>query len=155
MTSQKNTNKLILGSLENCDLPDIGVFDLQVRVDTGAKTSSLHVDNLVKFQKEGRPWVRFDLHPDVYNVEEVITCESQLHDSRVIKSSNGVSEARYVIKTLFSIGDHSWRIEITLSNRAEMKNLMLLGREGMKNRVLVDPSKTFLIEKQLNSVDEN
>ncbi len=137
--------KLTVGSLEVCNLPDIGIFDLQIRVDTGAKTSSLHVDNLVKYKVEGKPWVKFDMHPDVYNVDEVISCESKLHDIRTIKSSNGVSEERYVIKTLFELGGQSWPIEITLTNRADMRNLMLLGREGMKNRILVDPSKTFLL----------
>ncbi|MGI1677868.1 MAG: ATP-dependent zinc protease [Cellvibrionaceae bacterium] len=138
-------SKLIVGSLEICNLPDIGIFDLQIRVDTGAKTSSLHVDNLSKYKKDGKPWVKFDMHPDVYNVDEVITCKSKLHDIRVIKSSNGVAEERYVIKTTFQLSDQSWPIEITLTNRADMRNLMLLGREGMKNRILVDPSKTFLL----------
>jgi len=140
-------NKLILGSIEVCDLPDIGITDLQVRVDTGAKTSSLHVDNLKKFTKKGKPWVRFDIHPDVYNIEKVTRCESALHDVRGIKSSNGVVEERYVIKTLMSFGAQSWPIEITLTNRSDMSYLMLLGRQGMGDRVLVDPSKTFLLSK--------
>ncbi|HEY9135182.1 MAG TPA: ATP-dependent zinc protease [Pseudomonadales bacterium] len=140
-------NKLILGSIEVCDLPEIGISDLQIRVDTGAKTSSLHVDNLKKFTKKGKPWVRFDIHPDVYNIEKVTACESALHDVRSIKSSNGVVEERYVIKTLMSLGARSWPIEITLTNRSDMSYLMLLGRQGMGERVLVDPSKTFLLSK--------
>lgn len=147
----KLENKLIVGSLETCDLPDIGIKDLQIRVDTGAKTSSLHVDNLTQLKKKGKPWVKFDIHPDVHNVDSVIQCESALHDVRIIKSSNGASEERYVIKTLFAIGGLSWPIEISLTNRSDMSNLMLLGREGMSNRVLVDPSQTFLTSNDRDS----
>jgi hypothetical protein len=140
------SEKLIVGSLETCALPDLGIVDLQVRVDTGAKTSSLHVDNVKKFTKEGKTWVKFDIHPDVYNVETVIHCEAALHDIRSIKSSNGNSEKRFVIQTPLTMGDHTWPIEVTLTNRADMTYLMLLGREGMKDHILVDPSKTFLLD---------
>ena len=115
-----------------------------MRVDTGAKTSSLHVDNLKRIKIKGKPHVEFDLHPDIYNLDEVVHCCTALHDSRRIKSSNGDTEQRCVIKTLFQIGDQQWPIEITLSNRQDMSYLMLLGREGMGNRVYVDPSATFL-----------
>lgn len=138
-------DKLILGSIEICDLPEIGITGLQIRVDTGAKTSSLHVDNLEKFTKNGKPWIRFDIHPDVYNIEKISTCESALHDVRSIKSSNGAAEERHVIKTLIRLGNQSWPIEITLTNRADMSYLMLLGRQAMGEKVLVDPSKTFLL----------
>ncbi|MGH1471276.1 MAG: ATP-dependent zinc protease family protein [Cellvibrionaceae bacterium] len=141
-------NKIIVGSLEIGNLPDIGIHDLQIRVDTGAKTSSLHVDNITKFKRDGKPWVKFDLHPDVYNVDDVISCESKLHDFRSVKSSNGVSQERYVIKTTFELGADAWPIEITLTNRSDMTNLMLLGREGMKNKILVDPSKTFVLRSK-------
>jgi hypothetical protein len=137
--------KLIVGSLENCDLPDLGIQDLQMRVDTGAKTSSLHVDNITRFKRHGKPWVSFDIHPDVHLVNKVVNKESALHDIRSVKSSNGVSEERYVIKTLFEIAGESWPIEITLTDRSDMSNLMLLGREGMQDRILVSPNERFLL----------
>ncbi|MEL0083572.1 MAG: ATP-dependent zinc protease [Gammaproteobacteria bacterium] len=144
------SKKIIIVSIEVCDLPDIGITDLQIRVDTGAKTSSLHVDNLEKFSKNGKPWVRFDIHPDVYHIEKVTRCESPLHDVRSIKSSNGASEERYVINTLMRLGDRSWPIDITLTDRSDMSYLMLLGRQGMEKRVLVDPSKNFILTNQVN-----
>lgn len=140
--------KIIVGSLETCSLPDIGIEDVEVRVDTGARTSSLHVDNLEKFSKKGRPWVRFNIHPDVYDVDKMIHCETPLHDIRGVKSSNGKSEERYVIKTTLSLGPQSWPIEVTLTDRSNMSYLMLLGRTAMGNRVLVDPSKTFLLAEE-------
>jgi len=143
-------NKFVIGSIEICDLPDIGIEQLEVRVDTGAKTSSLHVDHIEKLTKSGRPWIRFDIHPDAHNVEKTISCEAALHDIRRIKSSNGVSEQRYVIKTLIQLGGQSWHIEITLTDRSDMNYLMLLGREGMGDKVLVDPSQTFLLTNDVN-----
>ncbi|MBW8189644.1 RimK/LysX family protein [Neiella marina] len=138
--------KMVIGSLELCALPELGITDLQIRVDTGAKTSSLHVDNLKQMTKAGRPYVSFDLHPDIYNLEQVVQCQAPLYDSRRIKSSNGGAEVRCVIRTLIRMGEQQWPIEVTLSNREDMSYLMLLGREGMGDRVLVDPSQSFLIE---------
>lgn len=139
-------NKLVIGSIENCNLPEFGIFDMQVRIDTGAKTSSLHVDNLTRCKVGGKPWVKFDLHPNIHNVDEVVQCKAPLHDIRRIKSSNGTAEERYVIKTSFHLGELNWPIEISLTDRSDMSYLMLFGREGMGNKVLVDPSKTFLLD---------
>lgn len=136
--------KLLIGNIEMCHLPSFGVSDLQTRIDTGAQTSSLHVDKIEKFKKGGKPWVRFDLHPDFYHLDEVVACESPLHDIRKIKSSNGQSEQRYVIKTIMGMGGQEWPIEITLTDRSEMSYLMLLGRQGMADKVIIDPSQTYL-----------
>ena len=136
--------KAIIGRLETIALPELEIADIQVRVDTGAKTSSLHVDNIVKFKKDGKIMVRFDLHPDVYNVDEMISCEAPIHDIRRVKSSNGTSEQRYVILTPVQLGDINWSIEITLTDRSDMSYLMLFGREAIGKRFLVDPSKVFV-----------
>ncbi len=145
-------NKIIIGSLEDFDLPELGIFGIQVRIDTGAKTSSLHVDNMTRFTRSGKPWVRYDIHPNIHNVDEIINCQSPIKDVRRIKSSNGTSEERYVIKTQVKVGSAAWPIEITLTNREDMSNLMLFGREGMGDKVLIDPSSTFLLNNE-NSPD--
>lgn len=141
-------NKEIVGCIESCNLPDLNIADLQVRIDTGAATSSLHVDNLEKFKKAGKSWLRFDIHPDVHNVDTVQTCEAPLCDVRSVKSSNGTAQSRYVIKTTLQLGPRQWPILLTLTNRADMTFLMLLGREGMGDKLLVDPSKTFLLSNE-------
>jgi hypothetical protein len=138
-------DRMIIGNLELCSLPELGISDLEVRVDTGAKTSSMHVDNIRRLSKKGQLYVEFDLHPDIYNLAQTVKSQAPVVDSRKIKSSNGESEQRYVIKTLFSLGGRSWPIEITLTNRQDMSYLMLLGREGMGDRVYVDPSRTFTL----------
>ncbi|NND83437.1 MAG: ATP-dependent zinc protease [Gammaproteobacteria bacterium] len=145
------SDKLILGNLEACELPELGICDLHVRVDTGARTSSLHVDNIKRFKRGGRSWVRFDIHPNAHNVEEVTRAEAPLHAVRRVKSSNGQTERRRVIQTEFRIGEHSWPIEISLTDRSDMSYLMLLGREAMGDRVLIDPSATFLASEDVEA----
>jgi hypothetical protein len=137
-------DKILIGRLESINLPDLLIENLHVRVDTGAKTSSLHVDNIKKVIKKGKPHVSFDIHPDIHNVDRIVTCLAALSDIRNIKSSNGEVEQRYVIQTLMVLGEHSWPIEITLTDRSDMSYLMLLGREAMGDRCIVDPSKVFI-----------
>lgn len=139
-----NTKKIV-GNLEMVSLPELAINEMEVRVDTGAKTSSLHVDNIKKCTVNGKPGVEFDIHPDFHNVSTVVSCKAVVHDMRKIKSSNGVSEQRYVIKTPITLGDEAWSIEITLTDRRDMSYLMLLGREGLGTRFLVDPSEVFLL----------
>ncbi|MFT7558679.1 MAG: hypothetical protein ACI93R_000577 [Flavobacteriales bacterium] len=140
----KTTSKKIIGCIESCSLPDLGIIDINVRVDTGAKTSSLHVDDLKKYVIDGVTSVQFDIHPDTHNVSRIVTCHAKVVDIRKIKSSNGESEQRYVIKTPIKLGALAWDIEITLTNREDMNYLMLLGREGLGDLFLIDPSAVFL-----------
>ena len=140
-------NKIIIGRLESIALPELGIDNLEVRVDTGAKTSSLHVDNIKKSIVDGIHNVTFDIHPDAHNVDRIVTCTAPINDIRKIKSSNGTSEQRYVIETTIKLGNESWAIEITLTDRSDMSYLMLFGREAIGERFLVDPSKVFLGSK--------
>lgn len=137
-------NKTIIGRLESISLPDLAIDELQVRVDTGAKTSSLHVDNITKIVKNGKKCVTFDIHPDAYNVNSIVNCTAPISDIRKVKSSNGTTEQRYVIETTVVLGTDTWVIEITLTDRSDMSYLMLFGREAIGKRFLVDPSKVFV-----------
>ncbi|KMT63654.1 ATP-dependent zinc protease [Catenovulum maritimum] len=139
-----NNDKMLVGVLEQCSLPELGIFDLKVRIDTGAQTSSLHVDNIKTIKKNGKPWVTFDIHPDIYHVEDVVSTTAKLIDIRWVKSSNGTRQQRYVVSTPIKLGGRSWSIQITLTDRSDMTYLMLLGREAMQGQLLVDPSASFL-----------
>jgi hypothetical protein len=139
--------KKIIGRLESVSLPELGITSMQVKVDTGAKTSSLHVDNIEKVKIKGKPHVKFDLHPDIHNVNKIVSCTAALNDIRNIKSSNGSAETRYVIKTPLTLGDDTWKVEITLTDRSDMSYLMLFGREAIGTRFLVDPSEVFCISE--------
>lgn len=137
--------KIVIGALETCDLPDLNIYDLQIRVDTGAKTSSLHVNDIEKERREGKLGVAFTLHPDIYDIDKITRCWAPITDVRRIKSSNGAVDQRLVIKTSMVMSTVTKQIEITLSNRSDMSYLMLLGREGIGEDFLVDASTTFLV----------
>jgi len=141
-------NKVILGSEEWFSFPDLGIPTIKARVDSGAKTSALHAINIAPFVKDGTNWVKFDINPIQNNLKTVIHCEAPLIDKRIVKSSSGFREQRYVIQTTLDIGETSWKIEMTLTNRDSMGFRMLLGREAMSGRVLVDPEQSYLLGAQ-------
>ncbi len=143
-------NKIILGSEEWCSFPELGIPTIKARVDSGAKTSALHAINIAPFKKEGQNWVKFDINPIQNNVKTVIHCEAPLVDKRIVKSSSGFREERYVIQTNLEIGNSNWIIEMTLTNRDSMGFRMLLGREAMSGRVLVDPEQQYLLGQPTN-----
>ncbi len=132
-------NFIVVGSEEWCALPELGIPAIKARIDSGAKTSAIHASNITKFLKDGEPWVSYEIHPIQKNRKVVVNCSSKVHDTRMIKNTSGVSEKRYVIKTPLLIDDQTWDIEITLANRDSMGFKMLLGREAMNARILVNP----------------
>lgn len=138
-------NKVILGSEEWCSFPELNIPTIKARVDSGAKTSALHAINIAPFIKNDSNWVKFDINPIQNNIKTVIHCEAPLIDKRIVKSSSGFREQRYVIQTQLKIGNDSWTIEMTLTNRDSMGFRMLLGREAMSGRVLVDPEEKYLL----------
>jgi len=138
-------NKFSVGALEVCDLPQLEISKLHIRVDTGAQTSSLHVDNIEEFDKNGEKWVSFDIHPDVHNVNTVVRRQAKVFDTRVVKSSTGDRQSRFVIETQIVLGGQQWPIHITLTDRSSMTYLMLLGRQAMQDRIIVDPSLEYLL----------
>ena len=142
-------SKQLVGALEQCDLPQLKLNSIETRVDTGATTSSLHVDNIVEFKKERgkEKWVRFDIHPDTHDVSQVVQREAKVKSVRKVKSSNATHQRRLVIETDILIAGMRWCIELTLTDRSEMKYLMLLGREAMSGRLIVDPEHEFLLSE--------
>lgn len=141
------TNKVIVGSEEWCSFPALSIPAIKARVDSGAKTSALHATGIKVFQKNNEDWVRFDVNPIQKNDKAVIHCEARLIGQRIVKSSSGTREKRYVIRTSLKIAENNWDIEVTLTNRDSMGYRMLLGREAMSGRVLVDPEAQFLLKQ--------
>ncbi|MFT5114719.1 MAG: ribosomal protein S6--L-glutamate ligase [Parasphingorhabdus sp.] len=139
-----STEKSVVGSEEWCALPALGLPSIKARVDSGAKTSAIHAFNIHALKRGGVPWVSFDVHPLQNNRRVVVRCESEIVDRRTVKSSSGIAERRFVIKTPVTYGIETWEIEVTLANRDSMGYRMLLGREAMRGRLLVDPSDSFL-----------
>ena len=140
-----NISKLVVGREEWCGFPALGIPAVMARVDSGAKTSSIHTFNIQAFKKDGAPWVSFEVHPLQKNRKVVVRCEAPIVDRRIVKSSSGISERRYVIRSVLNIGQHNYEIELTLANRDSMGYRMLLGREAMNGRMLVDPASSHVL----------
>ncbi|MGB1702780.1 MAG: ATP-dependent zinc protease [Cycloclasticus sp.] len=138
-------SKIIIGSEEWCAFPEIAIPAIKARIDSGAKTSSIHAFNIQPFRREGIAWVSFEVHPLQNNRKTVIRCERPVIDKRVVKSSSGAAETRYVVSTLLQLGEMNWNIELTLANRDSMGYRMLLGREAMHGKLMVDPSESHLM----------
>ena len=136
---------IIIGGEEWCAFPGLNIPAIKARVDSGARTSAIHAQNIQKFTRKGEKWVSFEVHPLQDSRRITVRCESKIVDHRSVKSSSGIAEKRYVIKSTMKIGTYEWEIELTLANRDSMGFRMLLGREAMENRVLVDPANSFLL----------
>ncbi len=128
-----------MGSEEWCSLPGLGLPAIKARVDSGAATSSLHAFNIVPIQRDGADWISFEVHPLQNDRSVVVRHEAAVLERRGVRNTSGITENRYVIREELVLGDQSWPIELTLTNRDAMGFRMLLGREAMVGRVLVDP----------------
>jgi ribosomal protein S6--L-glutamate ligase len=135
-------NHFFVGWKEWAKLPELNIPLIKVKIDTGAKTSALHAYDLEIVKKNNKDYASFSIHPIQKNDTISVKCLSEVIDLRIIKSSNGLTEKRYVICTPMQIGQKIWDIEITLTNRDIMHHRMLVGREAMKS-ILVHPAITF------------
>ncbi|MEZ5525639.1 MAG: ATP-dependent zinc protease [Pseudomonadales bacterium] len=133
-------SKLIIGWREWCALPDLAVPGIAAKIDTGAKTSSLHAYKIEPFIRDSQQWVKFRVHPIQRRRRPEILCEAPVVDKRAVTSSNGETEQRFVISTTLVLGAHRFTTEITLTNRDEMGYRMLVGRQSLNQRFVVDPS---------------
>ncbi|WP_390477453.1 ATP-dependent zinc protease [Altererythrobacter sp. MTPC7] len=129
-----------VGWRELVHLPDLGLRGIPAKIDSGARTSSLHGEVIEKFERDGEQFVRFAV--DLGGVRQV--CEAIHVDIRGITSSNGETQRRYVIKTPLKIGDTEFRAEISLADRSDMKFPMLIGRSSLRRRFLVDSGHSWL-----------
>jgi hypothetical protein len=131
---------LIVGWRELVSLPDLGLAGIPAKIDTGARTSSLHAVVLDDFTRDGERFVRFAVDWD----GERHFCEAIHVDVRGITSSNGDQQTRFVIKTPLRIGNLAFRAEISLADRSQMQFPMLIGRTALRRRMVVDSGHSWL-----------
>ncbi len=134
----------IIGWREWLQLPQLGIEHIKAKIDTGARTSALHTFDLETYLDKGVRMVYFKVHPLQDNQDLIVECHYPVLDRRLVADSGGHREQRYVIVTEARLGDISWEIEMTLTNRDTMRFRMLLGRTAMAKRFLVDPRKSYL-----------
>lgn len=138
-------HKLTIGWREWVQLPDLGLPWLKAKIDTGARTSCIHAFSVEPFTKNDELWIRFGVHPHQGSTETEVYCESKVIDERIVSDSGGHQEQRFVISTQLVMGSQQWPIEITLTNRDNMRFRMLLGRTAMQEKASIDPAASFLL----------
>ena len=140
----------VVGWRELVCLPELGLSDIPAKIDTGARTSSLHGTVIERFERDGQQLVRFAIDFQQQKVRQI--CEAVHVDIRGITSSNGETQRRYVIKTPLRIGDLEFRAEISLADRSDMKFPMLIGRSSLRRRFVVDSGYSWLQTPDLTPV---
>lgn len=138
--------KQMVGWRELVTLPDLWPHPIQAKIDTGARTSSLHATGIEWFDRDGLRWIRFQL--DIGGGHsEAVTIEVPQDDRRLVTSSNGEAQERCIIKTLLTMGDQRFAAEFSLADRSDMKFPILIGRTALRRRFVVDAGRSHLLGK--------
>lgn len=139
------TQQQLIGWREWVVLTDFAATRIKAKVDTGAKTSALHTYYVTPFERDGQPWVRFGLHPLQGRNDNSIACEAPVKDRRQVTDSGGHKEWRFVIETTITLKDRQFTVEVTLTDRENMRFRMLLGRSALRQGYVVDSAKSFVL----------
>jgi hypothetical protein len=133
----------VLGWREWVALPQLGLAAIRAKIDSGARSSALHVEALSSHFENGAEWVCFSVRTGVG--DEVHSCHAPVLDRRPVTDSGGHVTERVFIRTRMSLGGADFKIEINLTNRRNMLFPMLLGRTAMAGRFLIDPERSFVL----------
>ncbi|MGA1790084.1 MAG: ATP-dependent zinc protease [bacterium] len=139
----------VIGWREWLSLPDLGIQAIKAKIDTGARSSAIHAFDIKSRSVRGRTRLRFKVHPYQHNSHETWESEAYVIDQRQIRNSGGSTELRYVILTTVQFDEYQCPIELTLTNRDVMGFRMLLGRQALRGRFLIDPRRSFLLSRAL------
>ena len=136
------SGEVTVGWRETVALPGLGIERIRAKIDTGARSSSLHVDRQWRMDRDGESWVGFEICPRPG--ADMVTVEARLIDERDVTDSSGHRARRPFIRARMRIADVEREIELNLADRRGMRFPMLLGRQAMKDGFIVDPSRSHL-----------
>lgn len=142
-TTADHANHLVIGWREWVALPTLGVGAIKAKVDSGARTSSLHAYDVADIRRRGVERVRFSVHPLQRDSSETVCCEADLLERRWVTTSGGHRSYRPVIRTEVELAGRRWSIELSLTARDAMGFRMLLGRQALRGVFLIDPGRSF------------
>ena len=125
-------------------MPEWGVAHTKAKIDTGARTSSLHAFDLEWMERDGAPWVRFEVHPWQRSTADPTVVECAVIDTRDVRTSSGRVDHRPIVRTVVCVAGIDVSCEVTLTRRDEMGFRMLIGREALRRRFIVDPGRSYL-----------
>lgn len=145
----------VIGWRERVALPDLGISEVKAKIDTGARSSALHAFDIEMFRQDGKMMVRFKVNPYQGDTDRTAIAQAELIDQREVRNSGGQAQLRPVIQTTVELGGMTWPIELTLTNRDVMGFRMLLGRQAIRRRFLVDAGRSFLQSATRNRKIDN
>ncbi len=134
----------LAGWREWVSLPALGVPWVKAKLDTGARSSAIHVFDLEELERDGERWARFRIQPWQKSDEDAVDVECPVLDTREVRSSSGHSEERLVVAMDLTLMGRTVPVEVTLANRDEMGFRMLVGREALRQGYAVDPGASYL-----------
>ena len=144
-SSRAASGRTLIGVAERIALPDWGVARLRVKIDTGAKTSALHVDDVTRLAGE---LARFTVVLDKQEEHRRVEIVSPITRIANVRSSSGAVEERVFVETRVQLGPIVKRIEISLASREPMIFRMLLGRSALRGDFVVDPARRYLARRK-------
>ena len=147
---EQNRDKKIIGYIDHLKLPELGIERIPCKIDTGAYTSTLHCNNVHLLKESGVEYLCFNLYDPKFGINNKEEFRFSEFDERQVKSSNGLVESRYSIKTWVVLFKRKYKVEFTLSYRDNMRFPILLGRRFLRNRFIVDVSQKDLSAHNLS-----
>jgi hypothetical protein len=133
---------IMVGWRERLALPQLGISMLKAKLDTGARSSSLHVDTLESFQRDGVTWLRFTMHTSRRQPADVC-CEVPALDRRTVTDTGGRRTERWFIRSQVQLAGQCFSVDINLTDRRHMLFPLLLGRSALTGRFAVDPARSY------------
>jgi hypothetical protein len=137
---------VVLGWREWLCLPQLDIGPLRAKLDTGARSSSLHVDTLEEFHRDGAHWLRFSLRLGRRQQRDM-QCEARSTDRRTVTDTGGRRTERWFIRTQVELGGIAFDMDVNLTDRRHMLFPLLLGRSALSGRFVIDPSRSHTLPR--------